>query len=214
MSRRQRMKYYTELELSFSSNLSLQSWSTIPAPSESPSTFMTVWNLNTKISIKQQSIKISLSFFLQKSHVCIAPKDNLGARSHLSRSQSTAKTMVTSPAGRPSVSSTMIKVTMEPPGIPADPMLAPVQKTLLSGLCKGNKRLHLYLPTAAMETAMYCPKFSCCPFSWEMNMAATACHSAVPSMLTVAPIGRTNLDIRGSTLRARRLIRQCRNVRV
>ena len=30
-------------------------------------------------------------------------------------------------------------------------------------------------------------------------MEATVTKSAVPSMLTVAPIGRTNLEIRGST---------------
>ena len=32
-----------------------------------------------------------------------------------------------------------------------------------------------------------------------MNMAATASYSAVPSMLMVAPMGRTNLEILGST---------------
>ena len=32
-----------------------------------------------------------------------------------------------------------------------------------------------------------------------MKMAATASYSAVPSMLMVAPIGRTNLEILGST---------------
>ncbi len=32
-----------------------------------------------------------------------------------------------------------------------------------------------------------------------MKMAATASYSAVPSMLMVAPMGRTNLEIRGST---------------
>lgn len=33
-----------------------------------------------------------------------------------------------------------------------------------------------------------------------MKIAATASYRAVPSMLMVAPIGRTNLVIRGSTL--------------
>ena len=32
-----------------------------------------------------------------------------------------------------------------------------------------------------------------------MKMEATVTKSAVPSMLTVAPMGRTNLDILGST---------------
>ena len=32
-----------------------------------------------------------------------------------------------------------------------------------------------------------------------MKMAATASYSAVPSMLMVAPMGRTNLEILGST---------------
>ncbi len=32
-----------------------------------------------------------------------------------------------------------------------------------------------------------------------MKMAATASYSAVPSMLIVAPMGSTNLDILGST---------------
>ena len=32
-----------------------------------------------------------------------------------------------------------------------------------------------------------------------MKMAATLCQIAPPSMLTVAPMGRTNLEIRGST---------------
>ena len=33
-----------------------------------------------------------------------------------------------------------------------------------------------------------------------MKMEATVTKSAVPSMLTVAPMGRTNLEMRGSTL--------------
>jgi hypothetical protein len=36
-------------------------------------------------------------------------------------------------------------------------------------------------------------------FIWAMKMEATVTNNAVPSMLTVAPIGRTNLEIRGST---------------
>lgn len=34
---------------------------------------------------------------------------------------------------------------------------------------------------------------------WAMKIAATASYSAVPSMLMVAPIGKTNLDTLGST---------------
>jgi len=37
------------------------------------------------------------------------------------------------------------------------------------------------------------------PCIWEMKMAATASYRAVPSMLIVAPIGRTNRETRGST---------------
>ena len=37
-------------------------------------------------------------------------------------------------------------------------------------------------------------------FICAMKMEATVTKSAVPSMLTVAPMGRTNLEMRGSTL--------------
>ena len=37
-------------------------------------------------------------------------------------------------------------------------------------------------------------------FIWAMKMEATVTNRAVPSMLTVAPMGRTNLEILVSTL--------------
>ena len=36
-------------------------------------------------------------------------------------------------------------------------------------------------------------------FIWAIKMEATVTNRAVPSILTVAPIGRTNLEMRGST---------------
>lgn len=38
------------------------------------------------------------------------------------------------------------------------------------------------------------------PFIWAMKTLAVATKSAVPSMLILQPIGRTNLVTRGSTL--------------
>ena len=98
---------------------------------------------------------------------------------HLSRSQSTARMMVMSSGGSPTVSRTMTMVTNPAWGIPAAPILAAV---------------------AVIETAQICPKDSSMLLTWAMKMAATASYSAVPSMLMVAPMGRTNLQIRGSTL--------------
>ena len=53
---------------------------------------------------------------------------------------------------------------------------------------------------AVIDIAMISPMFGLIPFIWAMKSAATASYSAVPSMLMVAPIGRTNLAILGSTL--------------
>lgn len=36
-------------------------------------------------------------------------------------------------------------------------------------------------------------KVNVIPFNWAIKIAATASYNAVPSMLIVAPIGRTNL---------------------
>lgn len=44
------------------------------------------------------------------------------------------------------------------------------------------------------------PKPRKMPFIWAINMLATATKSAVPSMLILQPIGRTNLVTLGSTL--------------
>jgi len=44
-----------------------------------------------------------------------------------------------------------------------------------------------------------CPKESFSPFIWAIKMEATASYKAVPSMLIVAPIGRTNLETLLST---------------
>ena len=96
----------------------------------------------------------------------------------LSRSQSTAKMMVTSSAGSPTVSKTITIVTKPACGIPAAPILAAV---------------------AVIEIAIIWPMLIVMPCVWAMKMAATASYKAVPSMLIVAPIGRTNREIRGST---------------
>lgn len=55
---------------------------------------------------------------------------------------------------------------------------------------------------AAVEvktTVTSCPASKSMPFIWAMKMEATVTNRAVPSMLTVAPIGKTNLEILGST---------------
>ena len=52
---------------------------------------------------------------------------------------------------------------------------------------------------AVMEIAIICPMLGLIPFIWAMKSAATASYRAVPSMLMVAPMGRTNLAILGST---------------
>ena len=105
---------------------------------------------------------------------------NLAHRcTNLSRSQSTARMMVTSSAGRPTVSNTMTIVTSPAWGIPAAPMLAIV---------------------AVIEIAMIWPMLSSISRTCEMKIAATASYRAVPSMLIVAPMGRTNLQTRRITL--------------
>lgn len=48
---------------------------------------------------------------------------------------------------------------------------------------------------AVMEMAMIWPMLIDMLRTCEMKMAATASYSAVPSMLMVAPMGRTNLAI-------------------
>ncbi len=60
---------------------------------------------------------------------------------------------------------------------------------------------------AAMEVAVEvsttvtrAPASSSMSFIWAMKMEATVTKMAVPSMFTVAPIGRTNLEILSSTL--------------
>merc|ERR1719336_775627 len=98
---------------------------------------------------------------------------------NLSSSQSTARMMVMSSGGRPTVSRTITMVTRPAWGIPAAPMLAAV---------------------AVMEMAQICPMERERLLTWAMKMAATASYRAVPSMLMVAPIGRMNLQTRGSTL--------------
>ena len=50
-----------------------------------------------------------------------------------------------------------------------------------------------------MEMARIWPMLGCMSSIWAMKMAATASYRAVPSMLMVAPMGRTNLEILGST---------------
>ena len=52
---------------------------------------------------------------------------------------------------------------------------------------------------AVIDMAMTCPMFGLIPFIWAMKRAATASYRAVPSMLMVAPIGRTKRAIFGST---------------
>ena len=52
---------------------------------------------------------------------------------------------------------------------------------------------------AVMEMARTCPAVRYIPLNWAMNRAVTASYRAVPSMLMVAPMGRTNLEILGST---------------
>lgn len=48
-------------------------------------------------------------------------------------------------------------------------------------------------------TVMISPKPKAIPCIWAMNMLATATNNAVPSMLILQPIGRTNLVTLGST---------------
>ena len=50
-----------------------------------------------------------------------------------------------------------------------------------------------------MAMAKVCPMLGLTPDIWAMKRAATASYKAVPSMLMVAPMGRTNLEILGST---------------
>ena len=68
----------------------------------------------------------------------------------------------------------MTMVTNPACGIPAAPILAAV---------------------AVMEMAMIWPILMVICLTWEMKMAATASYNAVPSMLMVAPMGRTNLKL-------------------
>ena len=55
---------------------------------------------------------------------------------------------------------------------------------------------------AAVEvntTVTNCPASKSIPFICAMKIEATVTKRAVPSMLTVAPMGKTNLEIRVST---------------
>ena len=53
------------------------------------------------------------------------------------------------------------------------------------------------LVSSAVTTTKNCwPKPRCTPNAWQMKIAATHSYRAVPSMLTVAPSGRTKLDVR------------------
>ena len=105
----------------------------------------------------------------------------------------------TASLGSPTVCSTITMVTSPAWGIPAAPMLAAV---------------------AVMEMAKMSPILAVTPYIWAMKSAATASYRAVPScnrrrsvtsedddtdyrhltMLIVAPMGSTNLEILGSTL--------------
>ena len=91
---------------------------------------------------------------------------------YLSNNQSTAKIMVTSSAGSPTVSNTITIVTNPACGIPAAPILAAV---------------------AVMEIAATSPIDIVFSLTCAMKMAAIASYNAVPSILIVAPIGKTNL---------------------
>ena len=54
--------------------------------------------------------------------------------------------------------------------------------------------------SSAVRTTIACwPKARSAPRAWAMNSTPTHSKSAVPSMLTVAPIGRTNDDVRLET---------------
>ena len=52
---------------------------------------------------------------------------------------------------------------------------------------------------AVKTTVTRSPAFNVIPLIWAMNIEATVTNKAVPSMLTVAPIGKTNFEILGST---------------
>ena len=55
---------------------------------------------------------------------------------------------------------------------------------------------------AAVEvntTVTNCPASKSIPFIWAMKIEATVTNNAVPSIFTVAPIGKTNFEILGST---------------
>jgi hypothetical protein len=108
------------------------------------------------------------------------------------RSQSTASMLMTSSAGKPTVSKTMTIVTSPACGIPAAPILAAVAVTLQfkPEISFGNRSNY--------QTATVFPNVSSTFFNCAMNIAATASYSAVPSMLMVAPTGMTNRVIRGS----------------
>ena len=80
--------------------------------------------------------------------------------------------MVTSSAGSPTVSNTITIVTNPACGIPAAPILAAV---------------------AVMEIAATSPIDIVFSRTCAMKMAAIASYNAVPSILIVAPIGKTNL---------------------
>ena len=54
--------------------------------------------------------------------------------------------------------------------------------------------------TATYQVVINCPIFKVIPLACAMKTAATASYKAVPSILTVAPRGRTNRLMRVSTL--------------
>lgn len=88
------------------------------------------------------------------------------------RNQSTAMIMEMSLVGKPRAVKTSSMVTRPAEGTDAAPIEAAV---------------------AVSETMMIWPKLNCTAFICAMKIAATASYRAVPSMLTVAPTGSTNL---------------------
>ena len=52
---------------------------------------------------------------------------------------------------------------------------------------------------AVKTTVTKSPAFKVIPLIWAMKIEATVTNNAVPSIFTVAPIGKTNFEILGST---------------
>ena len=81
------------------------------------------------------------------------------------------------------------------PGWPPSPMASSTTKITTSP-ADGTDAAPIEASSAVMTATACAPSDRSNPMAWAMNSAPTHSKIAVPSMFTVAPVGRTNDEIR------------------